>query len=112
MILVTEHDGEVPDDEAALRRLPGVGEYTAAAIRAFAFGRRSIVMDTNVRRVIARGVDPTTVPERSDDAVTALRAAIEPWVKPFVDWDPADDVDPHCDEAIVARSRNYGDDNA
>jgi len=55
--IATEHGGEVPADEAALRALPGVGEYTAAAIRAFAFGRRSVVLDTNVRRVLARAVD-------------------------------------------------------
>lgn len=48
------HGGEVPEDEQALRSLPGVGEYTAAAVRAFAFGRRSIVLDTNVRRVLVR----------------------------------------------------------
>jgi A/G-specific adenine glycosylase len=55
-ILVDRHGGLVPDDEAALRSLPGVGEYTAAAVRAFAFGHRSIVLDTNVRRVLARAV--------------------------------------------------------
>ena len=39
-----------------LRALPGVGDYTAAAIAVFAFGRRHAVLDTNVRRVLARGV--------------------------------------------------------
>ncbi len=52
--VVRRHDGVVPQDEAELRALPGVGEYTAAAVRAFAFGRRSVVLDTNVRRVLAR----------------------------------------------------------
>ena len=52
--IVSEHGGQVPADLAALRALPGVGEYTSAAILAFAFGRRSIVLDTNVRRVLAR----------------------------------------------------------
>ena len=52
--LVERHDGEVPDDSAALLALPGVGEYTAAAVRVFAFGRRDVVLDTNVRRVIGR----------------------------------------------------------
>jgi A/G-specific adenine glycosylase len=50
--IVERHDGEVPDDEEALRALPGIGEYTAAAVRAFAFGRRAVVVDTNVRRVV------------------------------------------------------------
>jgi len=54
---VTErHGGAVPDDLAALLALPGVGEYTAAAVAAFAFGRRHAVVDTNVRRVHARAV--------------------------------------------------------
>src|SRR5690606_10860888 len=51
--LVERHGAEVPEDDAALRSLPGVGDYTAAAVRAFAFGRRSVVLDTNVRRVLA-----------------------------------------------------------
>jgi A/G-specific adenine glycosylase len=53
------HGGEVPDTEAALRSLPGVGAYTAAAVAAFAFGARSTVVDTNVRRVLARAVSGT-----------------------------------------------------
>lgn len=54
--VVERHGGQVPDDEAALRALPGVGAYTAAAVAAFAFGRRTVVVDTNVRRVLARAV--------------------------------------------------------
>ena len=49
-----EHGGRFPDDEAALRKLPGIGAYTAAAIAAIAFGRRAVVVDGNVERVIAR----------------------------------------------------------
>ena len=49
-----EHAGEVPADLDTLRALPGVGEYTAAAIASFAHGRRHVVLDTNVRRVLAR----------------------------------------------------------
>ncbi len=60
--VVERHGGEVPDDAAALRALPGVGEYTAAAVRAFAFGRRSVVVDTNVRRVLARAVGGVALP--------------------------------------------------
>jgi A/G-specific adenine glycosylase len=55
--IVERHDGEVPDERAALLELPGVGDYTAAAVLAFAFGRRSIVLDTNVRRVLSRTVE-------------------------------------------------------
>jgi A/G-specific adenine glycosylase len=48
------HDGEVPSSYDELLTLPGVGDYTAAAIAAFAFGRRQVVLDTNVRRVLGR----------------------------------------------------------
>ncbi len=54
-VAITEtHGGVVPSDEQELRDLPGVGEYTAAAVRAFAFGLPSVVLDVNVRRVLAR----------------------------------------------------------
>ena len=46
--------GGFPDTEAALRRLPGIGRYTAAAVAAIAFGRRAVVVDGNVERVVAR----------------------------------------------------------
>ncbi len=52
--IVSEHGGMVPADVTALRALPGVGEYTAAAVASFGFGRRHAVLDTNVRRVLAR----------------------------------------------------------
>jgi A/G-specific adenine glycosylase len=53
-LLVQRHGGEVPASAAALRALPGVGAYTAAAVASFAFGQREPVLDTNVRRVLAR----------------------------------------------------------
>ncbi len=52
--IVADHGGEVPSSEVELLALPGVGEYTAAAVAAFGFGSRAVVLDTNVRRVIAR----------------------------------------------------------
>jgi A/G-specific adenine glycosylase len=61
-VLVDQYDGQVPDDDAALRALPGVGEYTAAAVRAFAFGQPSVVLDTNVRRVITRAYSGVALP--------------------------------------------------
>jgi A/G-specific adenine glycosylase len=51
------HDGRVPAALADLEALPGVGTYTARAVAAFAFGARVPVVDTNVRRVVARAVD-------------------------------------------------------
>lgn len=53
-VVVADHGGAFPDTEAALRALPGVGDYTAAAVAAIAFGRASVVVDANIERVIAR----------------------------------------------------------
>lgn len=53
-VIATEHRGKLPDTEAALRALPGFGDYTAAAVAAIAFGRRAVVVDANVERVVAR----------------------------------------------------------
>ena len=52
--IAEHHDGEVPDSYEDLIALPGVGDYTAAAIAVFAHGKRHVVLDTNVRRVLAR----------------------------------------------------------
>jgi A/G-specific adenine glycosylase len=54
--IVASHGGAVPADYAALRALPGIGDYTAAAVAAFAFRQRQVVLDTNVRRVLARSL--------------------------------------------------------
>ena len=54
--VVERHGGRLPCDLEALRALPGIGEYTAGAVLAFAFGRRALALDTNVRRVLARAV--------------------------------------------------------
>ena len=56
-VAITErHGGEVPSDVDELLALPGVGQYTARAVAAFAYGRRHPVVDTNVRRVLARAI--------------------------------------------------------
>ncbi|MEH3107396.1 MAG: A/G-specific adenine glycosylase [Sphingomonas fennica] len=52
--VATDHGGRFPDTEAGLRALPGLGAYTAAAVAAIAFGRRAVVVDANVERVVAR----------------------------------------------------------
>src|SRR5450631_3862889 len=63
--LVERHGGEVPADADALRELPGIGSYTAAAVASFAFGQRHAVLDTNVRRVLARLVSGRGLPPSS-----------------------------------------------
>lgn len=54
VIVAREHGGNFPDTEEALRTLPGIGPYTAAAIAAIAFGRKATVIDGNVDRVVTR----------------------------------------------------------
>ena len=53
-IVTRQYDGQVPSWRDELLTLPGIGAYTAAAVAVFAFGRRHAVLDTNVRRVLAR----------------------------------------------------------
>ena len=53
-VIMSDFDGKVPEDRESLLGLPGVGSYTAAAIASFAYGRREIVLDTNVRRLLSR----------------------------------------------------------
>ena len=53
-VVAEQHGGRFPEDEAALQALPGVGPYTAAAIRAIAFDQPASAVDGNVERVIAR----------------------------------------------------------
>jgi A/G-specific adenine glycosylase len=55
-VIANEHDDVVPADIEALEALPGIGSYTARAVAAFGYGRRCPVVDTNVRRVVARAV--------------------------------------------------------
>ena len=52
--VVRDHGGHFPETAAQLRRLPGIGDYTAAAIAAIAFGEAATVIDGNVERVVAR----------------------------------------------------------
>ncbi|MEO6999110.1 MAG: A/G-specific adenine glycosylase [Terracoccus sp.] len=61
-VMVVRHDGEVPSSHADLLALPGVGAYTAAAVACFAFAEPEVVVDTNVRRVLARAVQGKAFP--------------------------------------------------
>ena len=85
-VAITERfDGEVPDTYDELRSLPGVGDYTAAAIASFAFGRRHAVLDTNVRRVLGRAVSGTEFPAPSVTAAEReLATALVPEEDPEV----------------------------
>ncbi|MDQ1105324.1 A/G-specific adenine glycosylase [Nocardioides zeae] len=77
--IVAQHGGEVPRAYADLLALPGIGDYTAAAIASFAYGQRHVVLDTNVRRVIARVAAGQELPPRSvTTAERALAASLLP----------------------------------
>ncbi|MGO1950481.1 MAG: A/G-specific adenine glycosylase [Mycobacteriaceae bacterium] len=83
--IVEQHDGEVPSTVPELLALPGIGEYTARAVAAFAFGHAVPVVDTNVRRVhrrLARG-EFLQGPAKTGDLADV--ADLMPWV----DEDPA-----------------------
>ncbi len=73
--IVERHGGEVPASYDDLLALPGVGDYTAAAIATFAYGRRHVVLDTNVRRVLARAVTGVEFPGRSPTRAEREQAA-------------------------------------
>jgi A/G-specific adenine glycosylase len=66
--IVDRHAGQVPAAHDDLRALPGVGDYTAAAVASFAFGGRHPVLDTNVRRVLARAITGAALPPASATA--------------------------------------------
>ena len=74
--------GRFPDEEEALRRLPGIGDYTAAAIAAIAFGRPAVVMDGNVERVMARLYAVTEPLPKARPRLKALAAALTPVTRP------------------------------
>ena len=69
-VISTQYKGKIPTTQSELRELPGVGDYTSAAIIAFAFQGRSLVLDINIRRVFARVIDgievPTAAPTKSE----------------------------------------------
>jgi A/G-specific adenine glycosylase len=64
-VITERHDNQVPSSYDDLRALPGVGDYTAAAIATFAYGGRHVVLDTNVRRVFARTLQGAEFPAAS-----------------------------------------------
>jgi A/G-specific adenine glycosylase len=78
-ILVQRHGGEVPASKEELLMLPGIGPYTAAAVASFAFGQRHAVLDTNVRRVLARLITGAAFPSRAPSvAETRLAESLVP----------------------------------
>jgi A/G-specific adenine glycosylase len=81
-IVSAELGGRFPETEAALRALPGIGAYTAAAIAAIAFDRPSVVLDGNVERVMARLFAETGSLPEVKPALRACAAELTPRVRP------------------------------
>jgi len=84
-VISTQYKGQIPETQSELRELPGIGDYTSAAIIAFAFEGRSLVLDINIRRVFARVIDgvevPTAAPTKSE---REKREKLIPSKKPHV----------------------------
>jgi A/G-specific adenine glycosylase len=76
--VATQHRGKFPSTEAALRELPGIGPYTAAAIAAIGFGRKAVVVDGNVERVTARLRAIDTVMPKAKPEMRAVAEVITP----------------------------------
>ena len=80
--IVEAHGGRFPADMDALRALPGVGAYTAAAIAAIAFDRPEAVMDGNIERVLARLFRVATPVPQAKSALRRLAAQLTPATRP------------------------------
>ena len=81
-VVSRERGGAFPDTEAGLRALPGIGAYTAAAVAAIAFGRRAVVVDGNVERVMARLRAVETPMPAARPALREAAAALTPDARP------------------------------
>lgn len=78
--IVEDHHGLIPREVAALRALPGIGPYASASIVTFAFNKRVVVLDVNVRRVYSRWIrrQRTTIDVEPDDVLTRFALNIIP----------------------------------
>ncbi len=81
-LVAERHGGRFPDTEAALRELPGIGRYTAAAIAAIAFGRRATILDGNVERVVSRLNRVQTPLPKAKAELWALAERLTPKARP------------------------------
>jgi len=79
-LVVAEYEGRFPDDPALLAALPGIGRSTAAAIAAFAYGRRAAILDGNVKRVFCRvfGIDGFPGAKAVEDGLWRRAVALLP----------------------------------
>jgi A/G-specific adenine glycosylase len=80
--VLRDHDGAFPDTEQALRTLPGVGAYTAAAIAAIAFGRNTMPVDGNIERVVSRLFAVEETLPRAKPRIAELATTLLPPMRP------------------------------
>lgn len=80
--VVEKHGGRFPETEAALRKLPGLGAYSAASIAAIAFGEPAVVVDANVDRVVSRVLALPMPPAQAKAEIRAFVAASVPTERP------------------------------
>ena len=78
--MVERHDGRVPERLDDLLALPGVGPYTARAVRAFAHELPAAVVDTNIGRILARWEGATLTPKQVQTRADALAPVDDPWL--------------------------------
>ena len=77
-IIAYERGGTFPQDENALKQLPGIGDYTAAAIAAIAFGHKAVVVDSNIERIVSRLNEIKTPLPAGKKEIKAATALITP----------------------------------
>lgn len=77
--IVASHDGQVPEELDSLLALPGIGPYTARAVRVFAFEKPDAVVDTNVGRVLARWEGRPLTPREVQRVADELVVREDPW---------------------------------
>ena len=81
-VVAEQHGGRFPASEAGLRKLPGIGDYTAAAIASIAFGLRATPVDGNIERVVARLFALTTPLPAAKPKIRALAESLTPTARP------------------------------
>jgi A/G-specific adenine glycosylase len=81
-VIAERHGGNFPEHEAELRKLPGVGDYTAAAIAAIGFGKRATPVDGNIERVVARLFAVKTPLPAAKGEILALAESLTPRKRP------------------------------
>jgi A/G-specific adenine glycosylase len=80
--IIERHGGRFPNTEADLRKLPGVGDYTAAAVAAIAFGKRATPVDGNIERVVARLFAVTALLPAAKSEIRTLAETLTPAGRP------------------------------